>query len=472
MKGVNEAELQKLEAGTTKNQKLQHSDGFKNAAALVYLSGGKKAYELFRSGCGANLPTIPTLQSWVQQNGVDIVEGLESLDKVAERMAKMYEEKKVDKLIFINEDATTVTVALEYKSSTQQIYGLVRKRHFGGHPEEIDQLKATAAKERATHVYLYVGVNPFDENMPALPIGFFATDNKFKTQDVISNWKKITEVFTKQGFHVIGYGADGDSRCIRAQSDHLRRARETIEKKHNKNFYQLQLGEEHEDLPLLFYQDFLHLFMKMMRRIIKHYVLKFGSRMSNVGNLVRLSERVAAAVSRARHDPMSVSLAAKLLDPEIINELKEGDEDQQVTALLLEHCKRIYDIASNSHLSFEDRVLNVWSVLFFSRLWLKSTERKLLVEKSAVSRKYDSMFTENILRGLQINSYSLLHVYIYCKEKNMKIAPWCLSSQYCENFFRLLRAFRKKTRSISPFSNVNNCFAISSLKKAVIPTSK
>ena len=171
------------------------------------------------------LPGESAINRYIEQNEWPLEEGWqgpaarESLVTSVRRLKKLYEQNRVPLEVFLQSDATAIDIRLKHIPGTNKVAG------FNTHTVGVQSFNDAAglqrildipAEEYALQAYIYVAVSPFVIDATAVTIGFFATNNKFTTTDVLNDWKVLREVFSGEGFTVLGQGSDGDSRLLKA----------------------------------------------------------------------------------------------------------------------------------------------------------------------------------------------------------------------------------------------------------------
>ena len=67
----------------------------------------------------------------------------------------------------------------------------------------------------AKYAFVYMA-QPLSEGIPAFCLACMGTDNKFTAHHVLKRWKYIFSECKKRGIIVVSFGADGDSRELKA----------------------------------------------------------------------------------------------------------------------------------------------------------------------------------------------------------------------------------------------------------------
>lgn len=128
-----------------------------------------------------------------------------------------------EKLVSIGEDATRVIARVEYDCESNKLIGFVLPCDENGLPireaftattfESIEDAFRTGAIAKYAFAYM---VQPLSQNVPAFCLCCLGSDNKFDTTLVLNRWKYIFNECNKRGITVISFGADGDTRELKA----------------------------------------------------------------------------------------------------------------------------------------------------------------------------------------------------------------------------------------------------------------
>ncbi|XP_044745206.1 uncharacterized protein LOC123307068 [Coccinella septempunctata] len=147
-------------------------------------------------------------------------------------------------------------------------------------------------------------------------------------------------------------------------------------------------------------------------------------------------------------DKMNFESINKLSDNRVL-ELPKDREDATGTRYLLKITRYILDAFLIKSLSNENRVYNIWYVVFFLRIW-RYWLKEIIKEKKEFSLK-ENWLTSNSYTGIELNAHGLLILLVKCHEKSEQFLPWLYSSQPCEKFFRQTRSMTTTNSTIVNF---------------------
>ena len=123
----------------------------------------------------------------------------------------------------IGEDATRVISRVEYDSNTNRLVGFVLPLNKEGllltdsfvatSFEAIEDAFATRTK--ANYAFTYMAQS-LSEGAPSFCLACIGTDNRFDAEVVLNRWTYIFNQCKKRGISIISFGADGDTREMKA----------------------------------------------------------------------------------------------------------------------------------------------------------------------------------------------------------------------------------------------------------------
>lgn len=124
--------MKSAEKNSKKSDKKSHGfrydETLKSFASLIYMLGGRMCYRLLEKNLP--FPALPTVSRYVQANGPTIREGELRCDE----LKKYLEDRKLEPLVWISEDATRITGRIQYDSATNELIGFVLPLSSNGMP--------------------------------------------------------------------------------------------------------------------------------------------------------------------------------------------------------------------------------------------------------------------------------------------------------------------------------------------------
>ena len=200
-------------------QAKRHNAIIKKFSTSLLIYAGPRAYNFLHENMPQALPSLRTIQRIIRSEYKHIGEGEYRFDDLVAHL----ESYGADKVVAIAEDATRVIGRADYDYETDRVVGFVLPCNDAGLPLS-DTFLATsfgaiekmfATNELAKYAYAYVA-QPVSLNAPAFCIACIGSNNRFKTDDVLQRWKYIYSQCTACGITVVSFGADGDTRELKA----------------------------------------------------------------------------------------------------------------------------------------------------------------------------------------------------------------------------------------------------------------
>lgn len=129
---------------------------------------------------------------YINQNKPRIIEG----QLRCEELNAYLEGLKLDKYVWLSEDATGIVAKVEFDPKTNQMVGLVLPMDPGtGMPaaftylaRNVDEIQKNMQKMKSSYVYIVLA-QPLRKGVPPFILAVFGSDNKFTTRNVLSRWK-------------------------------------------------------------------------------------------------------------------------------------------------------------------------------------------------------------------------------------------------------------------------------------------
>lgn len=103
---------------------------------------------------------------------------------------------KLNKCIWLSEDASGILAKIEHDPGTNQMVGISLPINsktglpvpFSYLARSADEIKLNMNKEKSSYVYVMMA-QPLKENVPPFVLQIFGTNNKFTAKDVLRRWK-------------------------------------------------------------------------------------------------------------------------------------------------------------------------------------------------------------------------------------------------------------------------------------------
>ena len=200
-------------------QQRRHEVVLKKFATSLFIYSGPLAYEFIHRNLPEALPSLRTVQRIVSHEYRPLHEGEFRFDELLAHLSSY----KAPKVISVGEDATRLISRVEYDSETDRLVGFVLPCDKSGLPlsdtfiavsfEAIEESFRVADVAKYAFVYM---AQPLSKSVPAFCLACMGTNNKFTAEHVLNRWKYIVSECKKRKITVVSFGADGDSRELKA----------------------------------------------------------------------------------------------------------------------------------------------------------------------------------------------------------------------------------------------------------------
>lgn len=177
------------------------------------------AYNLLHQNMPTALPSLRTIQRQVYSEYHHISEGELQFDGLASHLTK----HKAPFVVSISEDATRIISRVEYDRESNRMVGFILSCDDTGMAlvdsflattfETIEECFKTQQMSKLAYVYVAQCVLP---GIPPFCLGCVGINNVFTATDVLKRWVYIHSQCQNRSIRIISFGADGDSRLLRA----------------------------------------------------------------------------------------------------------------------------------------------------------------------------------------------------------------------------------------------------------------
>lgn len=129
---------------------------------------------------------------YISQHKPRIIEG----ELRCKELNTYLENLKLEKHVWLSEDATGLVAKVEFDPTTSQMVGLVLPMdQITGMPtaftylaRSADEIQTNMQKKKSSLVYIVLA-QPLKTGVPPFILQIYGTDNKFTTQNVLLRWK-------------------------------------------------------------------------------------------------------------------------------------------------------------------------------------------------------------------------------------------------------------------------------------------
>ena len=315
-----------------------------------------------------------------------------------------------------------------------------------------------ASNELAKYAYAYVA-QPVCLNVPAFCFACMGSNNRFTADDVLQRWKYIYSQCLARGITVVSFGADGDTRELKAMkaacqlfnSDQkllmMSPSSLLAPLKHPENFTWFRVKYS---TSIAYVQDPVHVAVKLKTRMTKpSIVLPIGKYLAGIHHL----QLATSSFSKDQHgvrmqdinhkDKQNFEAVMRITNPSFLKVLQQIP-DSQGTVEFLQVLRCVVDSYLDEQITPLERIHKAWYAVFFFRYW-----RKWIVNSKEYSIQ-SNFITENSYSCIELNAHSLILLLQTARKSGHSFLPWLHGSQSCEKLFRTVRSM------CSTFSTVVN----------------
>lgn len=137
---------------------------------------------------------------YIQNRKVRLSEG----ELRAKELSDYLEKLKLPKKVWLSEDGSSVIPKIEYDQKSNQLVGIpqpldktngcpVRNSFIAENAKVIEEYMKMP---KASNIY-FIMAQPIKENVPAMLLQAFGTDNTFTKEDVLKRWRYTKEILKK-----------------------------------------------------------------------------------------------------------------------------------------------------------------------------------------------------------------------------------------------------------------------------------
>lgn len=187
--------------------------------AMVFrLLSGPLAYDTLQKNLSCALPALSSVNRYTHKSNCRVNEGVLR----CEELLQYLEERKLEKVVSLAEDATRIVGRVQYDSYTNQIMGFALPVNENNALPIPFSFPARNVGEIIGHFQAKNTVSPLvnvlmakplsDEYAPAFCLLLYGTDNKYTGEDVTVRWQCIEDRLEKIGISVLSLSTDSDPR--------------------------------------------------------------------------------------------------------------------------------------------------------------------------------------------------------------------------------------------------------------------
>ena len=436
-------------------QAKRHNAIIKKFSTSLLIYAGPRAYNFLHVNMPQAIPSLRTIQRVVQSEYKHIGEGEYRFDDLVAHL----ESYNAQKVVAIAEDATRVIARADYDYETDRVVGFVLPCDDAGLPlsdtflatslSAIEKMFATS--ELAKYAYAYVA-QPMCLNVPPFCFACMGSNNRFTAEDVLQRWKYIYSQCLARGIKVVSFGADGDTRELKAmktacQLFHTRSFEQKLfmmspsssltPLKHPENWKWFRAKYS---TSIAYVQDPVHVAVKLKTRMTKPSIfLPIGRYLAGVHHLQLAmtsfpKDQHGLRIRDINHkDKQNFEAVMRITHPTFLRVLQQIP-DAQGTIEFLRVLRCVVDSYLDEKITPLERIHKAWYAVFFCRCWHK------WVMNSKEYSIQNNFITENSYSCIELNAHSLITQFLIACKSGYNFLPWLCGSQSCEKLFRTLRS--------------------------------
>lgn len=447
------------------HQGRRHDAIVKKFATSLFIFSGPLAYNFLQQNLPLSLPCLRSIQRSVSQEYTQTNEGEFRFDGLLNHIT----EYKAPKIVSIGEDATRIISKVQYDCNTNKMVGFVLPCDDLGLPltdtflaisfEQMEQCFTDSEIARNCFVYM---AQPLAENVPAFCLACMGINNKHDNTLVMKRWSHIVSECAKRKIAVVSFGADGDSRELKAmlQSAHLSHGEGTVPDALNVN--KLCVPKEwlswfaiKDPNGIAYVQDTVHIAVKLKARLLNPSVdLVFGGYIAGSHHLHAIIESFGKdehgmRIKDVNHKDRQNYDAVIHITSDSVQKILSAIPDAKGTLAYLRLIRCVIDSYLDKNLDITARIKKAWYAAFFVRYW-----RQWLLINPQYSLA-DNFISLNAYKCIELNAHSIILYAMIIRElfpsHKESFIPWLLGSQSCEKMFRAARSMSSTFSTIINF---------------------
>lgn len=419
-------------------------------ATYLRLISGPLAYKTLQNNLKCALPSLPTINRYIQSSNCKIFEGIPRIDELHVYLT----DRKLPLAISLSEDATRIVDRIQYDSITNQLIGFavpINKENgmpvpFAFPARNADEIISHFSQQNSSSQHLNVMMaQPLVESEPPFCLMIYGSDNTHTSSEVIKRWNYINARLNEKNIETISMSTDSDPRYNAA----MRYCSQL-------NTFSNNRRGTNDTFPF-FVQDEVHIGTKLrnffLRTTLDKTIVPFGNRFIKVQHLAfllvnfRKDQHELTATNLNPTDRQNFASVQRICDCKVINLLKSEVNGSEATVLYLEMIRDITESYMDSKLSPLERVRKIYYPLYIIRMW-----RHSVLESKKYTLK-ENFLSANCYNCIELNAHSLVKIMLHLKKTKREslFLPHLMSSQPCESTFRQFRSLT------STYSTVTNC---------------
>lgn len=333
---------------------------------------GPLAYETLQKNLPYSLPSLSSTNRYIQKTNCRIIEGVLR----CEELLQFLNERKLEKVVTMSEDATRIVGRVQYDSKTNQITRFVLPLNSTNGLPVPFSFPARNVTEIMQHFDNEHNISPFVNAIIAQPIGneppfclmIYGSDNKYTSTDVCNRWIFIKSELKKIGVSIIAISTDSDPKYNTAMRKLSQLGKES--KWFGSDWFSLgERSNEKNELETVFVQDSTHIGTKLRNLLLKtiknEKKLKLGKyfiKQSHLRYLVDNFSKDQHNLTRSTLNPIgkqNFCSVKRICSDQVIKLLQNNVRDSHGTVKFLEIMKCVIDSYMDKDLLPLDRVYKI-----------------------------------------------------------------------------------------------------------------
>ena len=436
----------------------RHLDILKKFATSLFIYSGPMTYEFLHRNMQEALPSLRTVQRIVSEEYQPIQEGLFRFEELSKHL-QLYNAPKV---VCIGEDATRVISRVDYDNETNRLVGFVLPFDEAGLPicgsyiaSSFDSIvESFQIAEKAKYAFVYMA-QPLHDGVPPFCLACLSTDNRFSADTVLKRWKYIHSECSKRGIRVVSFGADGDSRELKAMQMSMKLYLSTLPSAltvvQSIGLSQLKIPNSwyswfacKNPTSVAYIQDIVHIAVKLKSRLMNpSIVLPMGKYLAGSHHLLLIQKTFGKDQHGMRerdlnHKDKQNFDAVLHITSKSVENLLTKIPDATGTSAYLEVIRCVVDSFLDKKEDVLCKIRKAWYSVFFLRYW-----RKWVILSPGYKIR-DNFVTNNAYMCVEMNAHSLITFIMTVRDalpcETNCFMPWLMGSQSCEKIFRAARS--------------------------------
>ena len=436
----------------TSKHACRHDRSVKMFAAYLFCLIGRAGYEFLLENVGVALPSLPNILRMINEFP-RIKEGEFLFNELVKHLQKW----KVPMYIHVHMDDTRVLNKIEYDYGNDRYVGFVLPVR-NGLPDvdafvfsTFNELKTAYETTPVANYAHCIVAEPLTNDAPSFVFFVLGTDSKYDHTVILERWNHIEIEMKKRGVTIVSFGADGAGSFMKAmlQKTGLFFPTEDL---FSKSYVMKEIANSG-----LSAQDHVHFLAKLRTKIVTpSNILVLGTETACLGHLKyilvhfskelhQLTERILSNKDKQNYSGIEILLSEGVFEC-LQNSMKTTENFGTITYLGL--MRDIKDSFLDKSLKPSTRLIKIWRVVFFFRIW-----RRWLKDNGCPEK--DHFITTNAYVCAEINAHLMLQIIsgvIRGKLPVDALRVWITGSQGCEALFRLARSMTSTFSTIVNFS--------------------